>query len=266
MRVPCARTTPGLARWPRTHMVNLLAGLNPNTASIPLHVWPRCTAANALPGRVRALLVALGALSASHATTDTLPKGAGALNASNVTTDSLPNACLPGPPAAPRLHAMTHLLQRHLFLCVNVQGAWHVARCTLHTARMIVTTARGWVGGVGAWWLARVSGDVGRRRLAAYASQAQVAAQLRVPQAVKRADEWRQWGSVGDPVLHMELRRWADTLVVAPLSANTLAKAAGGLCDNLLTCVVRAWDWQRPLLVIGVATLLGPSALARAPV
>ena len=43
---------------------------------------------------------------------------------------------------------------------------------------------------------------------------------------------------MGDPVTHIELRRWADCLVIAPLSANTLAKAAQGLCDNLLTCVV----------------------------
>lgn len=72
-------------------------------------------------------------------------------------------------------------------------------------------------------------------------------------------DEWRQWGSVGDPLLHIELRRWADALVVAPLSANMLVKVAGGLCDKRLTCVVRAWDSQRPLLVIGVATLPAPS-------
>ncbi|GAB4814253.1 hypothetical protein N2152v2_001299 [Parachlorella kessleri] len=62
-------------------------------------------------------------------------------------------------------------------------------------------------------------------------------------------DEWRQWGQVGDPVVHIELRRWADAFVIAPLSANTLAKVAGGLCDNLLTCVVRAWDFDKPLLV-----------------
>ncbi len=43
---------------------------------------------------------------------------------------------------------------------------------------------------------------------------------------------------MGDEVLHIELRRWADALVLAPLSANTLAKIAHGLCDNLLTCVV----------------------------
>ncbi|GGB22753.1 phosphopantothenoylcysteine decarboxylase [Puia dinghuensis] len=33
---------------------------------------------------------------------------------------------------------------------------------------------------------------------------------------------------------HVELGRWADIFVVAPLSCNTLAKMATGLCDNLL--------------------------------
>ena len=62
-------------------------------------------------------------------------------------------------------------------------------------------------------------------------------------------DEWRRWKVVGDPVEHIELRRWADLVLVAPLSANTLAKAANGLCDNLLTCVLRAWDFAKPCLV-----------------
>lgn len=30
---------------------------------------------------------------------------------------------------------------------------------------------------------------------------------------------------------------------------RSLAKIAGGLCDNLLLSVVRAWDFKRPLLV-----------------
>jgi phosphopantothenoylcysteine decarboxylase/phosphopantothenate--cysteine ligase len=33
---------------------------------------------------------------------------------------------------------------------------------------------------------------------------------------------------------HVELGRWADVLLVAPLSCNTLAKMANGHCDNLL--------------------------------
>lgn len=36
---------------------------------------------------------------------------------------------------------------------------------------------------------------------------------------------------------HVDLGLWADLMVIAPLSANTLAKLAGGLCDNLLTAV-----------------------------
>jgi len=34
----------------------------------------------------------------------------------------------------------------------------------------------------------------------------------------------------------------AHLLVIAPLSANSLAKIAGGFSDSLLTSVVRAWD------------------------
>jgi len=36
---------------------------------------------------------------------------------------------------------------------------------------------------------------------------------------------------------HVELGLWANFMVIAPASANTLAKMAGGLCDNLLTAV-----------------------------
>ena len=34
---------------------------------------------------------------------------------------------------------------------------------------------------------------------------------------------------------HVELGLWADLFLVAPISANTLAKFANGICDNLLT-------------------------------
>jgi len=36
---------------------------------------------------------------------------------------------------------------------------------------------------------------------------------------------------------HVELGLWADLFVIAPATANTLAKMAGGLCDNLLTAI-----------------------------
>lgn len=61
--------------------------------------------------------------------------------------------------------------------------------------------------------------------------------------------EYAMWKERNDPVLHIELRKWADIFVVAPLSANSLAKLANGLCDNLVTCVARAWDFERPFYV-----------------
>jgi phosphopantothenoylcysteine decarboxylase / phosphopantothenate---cysteine ligase len=36
---------------------------------------------------------------------------------------------------------------------------------------------------------------------------------------------------------HVHLGRWADVMVIAPLSCNTLSKMAHGLCDNLLLAV-----------------------------
>ncbi|KAK9028832.1 hypothetical protein V6N11_025970 [Hibiscus sabdariffa] len=74
--------------------------------------------------------------------------------------------------------------------------------------------------------------------------------------------EWSYWGKVGDNALHIELHRWADLMVIAPLSANTLAKylqlqIAGGICDNLLTCIVRAWDYSKPMFIApGMNTLM----------
>ena len=55
-------------------------------------------------------------------------------------------------------------------------------------------------------------------------------------------DEWSKPWVRGDKILHIELRRWAHTLLIAPLSANSLAKMSNGLSDNLLTSVIRAWD------------------------
>lgn len=36
---------------------------------------------------------------------------------------------------------------------------------------------------------------------------------------------------------HVEMGRWADAILVAPCSANTMARLAGGLCDNLVCAV-----------------------------
>lgn len=62
-------------------------------------------------------------------------------------------------------------------------------------------------------------------------------------------DEWAAFTKIGDPVLHIELRRWADIVLVAPCDANTLAKIANGLCDNVLTCMMRALSPTTPTLL-----------------
>lgn len=67
---------------------------------------------------------------------------------------------------------------------------------------------------------------------------------------------------------HVMLGRWADVMVVAPLSCNTLAKMANGLCDNMLlatwlsaTCpvvVAPAMDedmWHHPATQLNLAKL-----------
>lgn len=71
---------------------------------------------------------------------------------------------------------------------------------------------------------------------------------------VRDEDEWpgRSAGRKyqrDDPVLHIELRRWADLLLIAPLDANTLAKLANGMADNCLTCIWRAWNPNRPIVL-----------------
>src|ERR1700722_14237435 len=42
------------------------------------------------------------------------------------------------------------------------------------------------------------------------------------------ADDGSNWNS------HVELGLWADAIVIAPISANTIAKMANGFCDNML--------------------------------
>ncbi|KAG6868153.1 hypothetical protein C0993_007097 [Termitomyces sp. T159_Od127] len=71
-------------------------------------------------------------------------------------------------------------------------------------------------------------------------------------------DEWIRLGitkyvqegfKIGDPILHIELRRWADIVLVAPCSANSLSKIAHGTCDNLATSLMRALSPTTPTYI-----------------
>ena len=58
-------------------------------------------------------------------------------------------------------------------------------------------------------------------------------------------DEFICWKNRGDIVLHIELRKISDLLLIAPLSANTLAKLSNGLCDNLISNIFRCWPFLK---------------------
>lgn len=48
---------------------------------------------------------------------------------------------------------------------------------------------------------------------------------------------------------HIDLAAWADLVILAPLTANTLSKIAAGICDNLLTTVICALPQTTPLVL-----------------
>lgn len=60
-------------------------------------------------------------------------------------------------------------------------------------------------------------------------------------------DDASLWQPTHSRPLHIELADWADLFLLAPLTANTLAKLAYGLADNLLTNTVLASNC--PILV-----------------
>jgi phosphopantothenoylcysteine decarboxylase/phosphopantothenate--cysteine ligase len=81
-----------------------------------------------------------------------------------------------------------------------------------------------------------------------------------------------------DPLSHLELVRNADILVVAPATANTVAKLAHGLADNLLTGAALAATcpllvapamnhhmWEHPATQANIATLRGRGAVVLEP-
>lgn len=52
-------------------------------------------------------------------------------------------------------------------------------------------------------------------------------------------------GGTGQWTDHVHLARWADAMVVAPATANTIAKMAHGICDDLLMACVLSLDGGR---------------------
>ncbi len=51
---------------------------------------------------------------------------------------------------------------------------------------------------------------------------------------IANKDEWDQWTKKGDPVLHIELRKKAGTLIVVPASVEIVGEFANGLASSLI--------------------------------
>ncbi|MBN1928441.1 MAG: bifunctional phosphopantothenoylcysteine decarboxylase/phosphopantothenate--cysteine ligase CoaBC [Chlorobiaceae bacterium] len=54
----------------------------------------------------------------------------------------------------------------------------------------------------------------------------------------------------GERTMHISLGEWADALVVAPATANTLARFSSGLCDNMLSLSFVTLRPGKPVLLV----------------
>ena len=62
--------------------------------------------------------------------------------------------------------------------------------------------------------------------------------------------EWPEGGYVkGAQVPHIDLGDWADTLLIAPLTADTLSDMAHGKADKFLTSIVLAWPREKRMIL-----------------
>jgi phosphopantothenoylcysteine decarboxylase len=63
-------------------------------------------------------------------------------------------------------------------------------------------------------------------------------------------DEWPEGGyEKGAPVPHIDLGEWADKLLIAPLTADTLSDMAHGKADKFLTSIVLAWPRDKQIIL-----------------
>lgn len=67
------------------------------------------------------------------------------------------------------------------------------------------------------------------------------------------SDEWNfRYTNFGMPVRasHLALCDWADCVIVAPVTCNTMAKIANGIGDSLITSIFVAWQYQRKPVIL----------------
>jgi phosphopantothenoylcysteine decarboxylase len=63
-------------------------------------------------------------------------------------------------------------------------------------------------------------------------------------------DEWPENGyAKGAPVPHIDFGEWADEMLIAPLTADTLSDMAHGKADKFLTSLILAWPCNKLITI-----------------
>lgn len=69
-------------------------------------------------------------------------------------------------------------------------------------------------------------------------------------EVISETDEWPGEKYYKDqPIAHIDLGKWADIMLIAPITAQTIYKIAHGAADNLLTATVLAWDRNKRIVL-----------------
>lgn len=140
----------------------------------------------------------------------------------------------------------------------------------------------GVTGSISAYKIADVVSELGKQGHAVQVILTQSAAQFVSPLVLETLSGRPVKSALFGPEIsgteHIDLARWADIFVVAPASANTLAKLALGLADDLLTTVALATQapmliapamntvmWEKPITQQHVRTLEAQGAAFIAP-
>jgi phosphopantothenoylcysteine decarboxylase len=128
--------------------------------------------------------------------------------------------------------------------------------------------------------LVRRLGDAGARVQVAMTANAQRFVTPATLQALSgRPVRTSLWDEAAEAAMgHIELARWPDRIVVAPASANTLARLAHGLADDLVSTLCLATDapiavapamnrlmWANPATRANVETLRARGVLLLGP-
>jgi Phosphopantothenoylcysteine synthetase/decarboxylase len=66
-------------------------------------------------------------------------------------------------------------------------------------------------------------------------------------QALTNSEVYSSWKDGKTGLEHIYVARWADVFLIAPATANTIAKLANGIADNFLTSTALAYD--KPLVI-----------------